>query len=74
MHEKIIRGRRVVYERNAPVPAEHLRYTLDVFEERDNLVEVLGVEPQDVVLGQAESADWGFITDAGMWPMPVVAV
>ncbi len=42
MEENIIRGRRVIFERNAPEPQEYLRYTLDVFDERDNLVEVLG--------------------------------
>jgi hypothetical protein len=43
MEEKIIRGRRVVFERREPrKPVEHLRYTLDVYDERDNLVEVLG--------------------------------
>ena len=34
----------------------------------------LDVEPQDVVLGQAEPADGRFIIDAGVRPMPVVAV
>jgi hypothetical protein len=34
----------------------------------------LDVEPQDVVLGQAESADGCFIIDAGVGPMPVVAM
>jgi hypothetical protein len=37
---RIIRGRRVVFER--PDPVETLRYSLDVFDARDNLVEVLG--------------------------------
>ena len=37
---RTIRGRRVVFERRDPV--EQLRYTLDVFDQRDNLVEVLG--------------------------------
>ena len=37
---RVIRGRRVVFERREPV--ETLRYSLDVFNERDNLVEVLG--------------------------------
>ena len=37
---RIIRGRRVVFERKEPV--EHLRYSIDVFDERDNLIEVLG--------------------------------
>jgi hypothetical protein len=37
---RIIRGRRVVFER--PDPVESLRYTLDVYDERGNLVEVLG--------------------------------
>jgi hypothetical protein len=36
---RIIRGRKVVFER--PDPVEHLRYSLDVFDERDNLIEVL---------------------------------
>ena len=36
----IIRGRKVVFER--PDPVETLRYSIDVFDERDNLVEVLG--------------------------------
>jgi hypothetical protein len=34
----------------------------------------LGVEPQEVVLAQAEATDGCFIIDAGMRPMPVVAV
>ena len=34
----------------------------------------LAAEPQDVVLGQAESADGRFIIDAGVWPVPVVSV
>jgi len=34
----------------------------------------LDVEPQDVILGQAEPADGRFIIDAGVRPMPVVAV
>jgi hypothetical protein len=33
----------------------------------------LGVEPQDVIPGQAESADGCLTIDAGVWPMPVVA-
>ena len=37
---RIIRGRKVVFER--PDPVEYLRYTLDVFDERDNFVEVFG--------------------------------
>jgi hypothetical protein len=37
---RIIRGRKVVFERKDPVG--DLRFTLDVFDERDNLVEVLG--------------------------------
>ena len=37
---RIIRGRRVVLERRDPV--ETLRYSIDVFGERGNLVEVLG--------------------------------
>jgi hypothetical protein len=32
---------RVVYERSGPPPAD-MRYSIDVFDERDNLVEVLG--------------------------------
>jgi hypothetical protein len=34
----------------------------------------LAGEPQDIVLGQIESADGRFIIDAGVRPMPVVAV
>jgi hypothetical protein len=34
----------------------------------------LDVEPQDVILGQAEPANGRFIIDAGVRPMPVVAV
>ena len=34
----------------------------------------LDVEPQQVVLGQAESADGGFSTDAGMRSVPVVSM
>jgi hypothetical protein len=37
---RYIRGRRVVFERREPV--ETLRYSLDVFDDRDNLIEVLG--------------------------------
>ena len=37
---RIIRGRRVVFERKEPV--ETLRYSIDVFDAGDNLVEVLG--------------------------------
>ena len=32
------------------------------------------VEPQEVVLGWSDSADWGFGADAAMGSMPVVAV
>src|SRR5215467_8016044 len=34
----------------------------------------LDVESQDVVLGQTESADWCSIFDAGVWPVPIVAM
>ena len=34
---RVIRGRRVVFERKEPV--ETLRYSIDVFDERDNLIE-----------------------------------
>jgi hypothetical protein len=34
----------------------------------------LAVEPQDVILGQTEPADGGFIIDTGVWPMPVVSM
>jgi hypothetical protein len=34
----------------------------------------LTVEPQDVVLGQGEATDGCLIIDAGMGPMPVVAM
>jgi hypothetical protein len=39
-----IRGRRIIREPSEPPhgPVEHLRYSLDVFDEHDNLVEVLG--------------------------------
>jgi hypothetical protein len=38
-----IRGVRVIHEPYTPPPhVEHLRYSLDVFDERENLVEVLG--------------------------------
>jgi hypothetical protein len=42
--EKTIRGRRVVFERNGPPrgPIEDLRYSIDVFDERGNQLEVLG--------------------------------
>jgi hypothetical protein len=42
--EKAIRGRRVIYERNGPPrgPAEDLRYTFDVIDERGNQLEELG--------------------------------
>jgi len=36
----IIRGRKVVSER--PDPVEHLRYAVEVFDQRDNFIEVLG--------------------------------
>jgi len=36
----IIRGRKVTFER--PGAVEHLRYSLDVFDERGNLLEALG--------------------------------
>ena len=36
--------------------------------------QALDVESQQVVLWQAESADWDLIIDAGVWPVPVVAV
>ena len=36
--------------------------------------DALAVEPQDVVLGQAESADGCSIIDAGVRPMPVIAM
>src|SRR5689334_16755721 len=36
--------------------------------------EALDVEPQDVVLGETESADGRFIIDASMRPMPVVTM
>jgi hypothetical protein len=40
---KTIRGVRVLREPYTPPPhVEHLRYSLDVYDERDNLVEVLG--------------------------------
>jgi hypothetical protein len=34
----------------------------------------LDVEPQQVVLGEAEAADWDFIIDAGMRPVPIVGM
>jgi hypothetical protein len=34
----------------------------------------LAVEPQDVILGQTESADGCFIIDACVWSVPIVAV
>ena len=34
----------------------------------------LGVESQEVVLGQIETADRGFGAEAGMGPMPIVAM
>jgi hypothetical protein len=37
---RIIRGRKVVFERREPV--ETLRYSLDLFDAGDNLIEVLG--------------------------------
>jgi len=43
MEDKIIRGRRVIYERSEPTPpVEYLRYSLDVYDERGSIVEVLG--------------------------------
>jgi hypothetical protein len=36
---RVIRGRKVTFER--PDTVEHLRYSLDVFDERGNLIEVL---------------------------------
>ncbi len=46
MKEKTVRGRRVIYagrgdEANRS-SVEYLRYSVDVFDERDSLVEVLG--------------------------------
>lgn len=35
--------------------------------------ESLAVEPQEVVLGQVEAADWRLVADTAMGPMPVVA-
>jgi hypothetical protein len=44
--ERRIRGRRVIFEGRGEDAnrswVEYLRYSLDVFDERDNLVEVLG--------------------------------
>jgi len=37
---RIIRGRKVIFERHELVG--HLRYAIEVFDERDNIVEVLG--------------------------------
>jgi hypothetical protein len=37
---RYIRGRRVVFERREPV--KNLPFTLDVFDARDNFIEVLG--------------------------------
>jgi hypothetical protein len=34
----------------------------------------LAVEPQEVVLGQAETTDWWLGFQASMWPVPVVAM
>ena len=46
MKEKTIRGRRVIYEGRGDEAdrswVESLRYSVDVFDERDSLVEVLG--------------------------------
>jgi len=39
-HGRIIRGRAVIFER--PDPVEYLRYAIEVFDARGNLVEVLG--------------------------------
>lgn len=36
-------------------------------------VSELGVKPQEVVLGQTESADRGLIIDSGMWSVPVIS-
>jgi hypothetical protein len=48
---RIIRGRKVVFERKDPVG--DLRFTLDVFDERDNLVEVLGRVAADLEVAYA---------------------
>jgi hypothetical protein len=41
--ERRIRGVRVIHEACTPPPhVEHLRYRIDVYDERDSLVEVLG--------------------------------
>ncbi len=46
MKEKTIRGRRVIYEGRGDEAnrswVEYLRYSVDVFDERESLVEVLG--------------------------------
>ena len=43
MTERRVRGVRVVHEPYTPPPhVEHLRYSLDVFDERGTVVEVLG--------------------------------
>ncbi len=43
MTERRIRGVRVIHESHTPPPTvEHLRYSLDVYDERDNIIECLG--------------------------------
>ncbi len=60
---KTIRGMRVIHERRkTPPPDESLRYTIDVYDERDNYVECLG-RLADLFLAQV-----AFQAAAAKWP------
>src|SRR3954447_8092125 len=64
---------RAVMSATTAVPCAQL-HTRRTSERRSCHLEALAVEPQAVVLGQTEVADRCFIIDAGVRPMPVVAV
>jgi DNA invertase Pin-like site-specific DNA recombinase len=57
---------------------DELRTVLDFLREGDTLtitrIDRLAVEPQEVVLGQIETADGRFGSDTAMGPMPIVAM
>jgi hypothetical protein len=57
---RIIRGRKVIFERGEPPrgPVETLRYSLDVFDERENLVEVATVGAGRMGLAKKPLRTW----------------